>query len=123
MYYIIILFGLLITALSFYILFQPKVALEHVLNRAGSTHLYVLAIGARIGMGLILLLYADQSRFPLTLHILGYLMLVAGIILLLIGRPRFERLVKWAIRTFVNMAWLPATLGVVLGLFLIYAVL
>ena len=121
MNYVIILFGLFITVLSLYVTIRPKAALQFVSDRAGSSGLYILAVGARIVMGLILVLYAEQSRFPHVLEFLGYVFVGAGVILALIGRSRFERLVKWAMDRFASFTWVSGPLGIVLGLFLVYA--
>ena len=123
MNYVIILFGLLIAVLSLYVTFRPKAALQFVSNRAGSIGLYILAIVARIGMGLVLVLYAEQSRFTHVLEFLGYLFIGAGVILALIGRSRFERLVIWAMDRFAKFTWVSGPLGLILGLFLVYAVI
>ena len=122
MSYVIILFGLLIAVLSLYILFRPKESLAYFSANAGSMGLYIAAIAVRVGMGLVLILYADQSRYPEAFQIIGAFILVAGVILALIGQGRFERLVKWAMGLFGKMARVAGLLGLVLGLFFIYSV-
>ncbi len=121
MNYVIILFGLLITVLSLYIIIRPKAAIDYGRAWAGSSGLYILAIAARVGIGLVLLFYAQQSRFPQVLEILGYVLIAAGVILALMGRSRFERLVKWFLDRFAGMSWISGSLGVIFGLFLVYA--
>ena len=122
MNYIIILFGLLIAALSLIILFRPKASMKYFSDNAKSLWLYMAAVFVRIGMGVVLILYADQSRYPEAFEIIGYVFLVAGVILLLIGRSRFEMVVRWAMGLFGKMAWFAGLLGLVLGLFFIHAV-
>jgi len=122
MNYVIILFGLLITVLSLFILIKPKVALDYMSANAGSLGLYISAIAFRVGMGVVLILYADQSRYPAAFEIIGALFLAAGVILALIGRNRFERLVSWAMGFFGKIAWVGGLLGMVFGLFFIHAV-
>lgn len=122
MNYVIILFGLLISVLALFIQFRPKASLAYARSHAGSSGLYLSAIFARIILGLLLVLYADQSRYPAVLEIIGYLVLAGGVILALIGRSRFERLLNWFLDRFSSFAWLSGSLGVLFGLFLIYAV-
>ena len=122
MNYVIILFGLLIAVLSLYILIRPKESLAYFSANAGNMGLYIAAIAVRVGMGLVLILYADQSRYPEAFEIIGAFILVAGVILALIGQGRFERLVKWAMGLFGKMASVAGLLGLVLGLFFIYSV-
>ena len=122
MNYVIILFGLLITVLSFIILVKPKAALNYFDANSGSLGLYISAIAVRIGMGVVLLMYAEQSRYPAAFEIFGYILLVAGVILAIIGHRRFERLIRWAMGLLEKMAWVSGLLGIVFGLFFIYAV-
>ena len=122
MNYVIILFGLLVAALSLILLFRPKASMNYFHEHAGSLWLYISAVFVRIGMGIVLILYADQSRYPEAFEIIGYLVLVAGVILGLIGRNRFEKLVGWAMGLFGKMSWFSGLLGLVFGLFFVHAV-
>ena len=122
MNYVIILFGLLIAALSLIILFRPKASMNYFNENAGALSLYISAVFVRIGMGIVLILYADQSRYPEAFEIIGAIFLAAGVILGLIGRNRFEKLVRWAMGLFGKMASVAGLLGLVFGLFFIHAV-
>lgn len=123
MNYVIILFGLLIVVLSLFILLRPQAALEYAAAKAGSIGMYISAVTARVGIGLVVLIYADQSRFPHTMEILAYLFIAAGLGLALAGPGRFERMVHWFIDRFAGMRRVSGSLGVILGLFLVYAVI
>ena len=123
MNYVIILFGLLITVLSSIILVKPKAALNFFDANSGSLGLYITAVGVRIAMGVVLIIYAEQSRYPEAFEVIGYIVLVAGVILAIIGRKRFEQLVRWAMGLMEKMAWFAGLLGIAFGLFFIYAVI
>jgi hypothetical protein len=123
MNYVIILFGLLITVLSSIILVKPKAALNFFDANSGSLGLYIAAVIVRIGMGVVLIMFADQSRYPEAFLVIGYIVLVAGMILALIGRKRFEQLVRWAMGLFNKIAWIAGLAGIAFGLFFIYAVI
>jgi hypothetical protein len=88
-----------------------------VMNKPG---LVYLAIGVRLGLGVILILAAPASLFPLVFRIIGVVAIIAALGLLVMGRARITRLVEW----FAGMpersvrAWL--VFGVAFGAFLVY---
>lgn len=77
----IIFFGLFLFFVSFVMLFAPQKA-RQTLKLAGSSHLINYAeITLRMIPATALILYADLSRFPEFLVILGWFMLVTSFIL------------------------------------------
>ena len=75
-----------------------------------------------IAIGIALVLYAGQSQFPLTLQILGWIAIAAGVILALVPQAKFEQLIKWAFDRFRKYTRAAALIAVLFGAFLIYAV-
>jgi len=119
----IILFNLFILAMAGFMAFRPKQFTESLLKLSNAVWLHVLAAVARIAIGIALILYADQSRFPLTLQILGWLAVVAGVILALVPRAKFIHLMHWAFERFARYTRIAAAFAVLFAGFLIYAVL
>ena len=81
---------------------------------------FPFAVAVRLAMGLVLIFAASGSKFPVGFEVLGWLMIIAAIVILVSGRDRtsrlldrFERFPGWAIRL-----W--CVLGVFFGGFLIY---
>ena len=81
------------------------------------------AVLTRLLLGTALILVAAESRFPLVLTVLGWLSIIAAVVLALIGRKGMQRMMRWFIdktSQAVTRAWL--LLAAVFGAFLIYAV-
>jgi hypothetical protein len=119
----IILFSLFILSVAGFMALRPKQFTETLLKLSDTVWLHVGAAGVRIVIGIALILYADQSRFPLTLHILGWIAVVAGVIFALVPRAKFIRLMHWAFERFARYTRIAAVFAVLFAGFLIYAVL
>lgn len=119
----IILFNLFILAMAGFMAFRPRQFIDSLLRVSDQFWVHVLAVVARITIGAALVLYADQSRFPLALQILGWVAIVAGIALALVPRSKFIRLMRWAFERFSHYARVAALFAVAFAVFLIYAVI
>jgi hypothetical protein len=119
---IIILLGALILGMGVLLLAQPRQILDWLVDRSDTAWLYAAAIIVRLLLGAVLIRYAPLSRFPLALEILGWVALVAAVGLLLMGRGRFSRLVRWAFGLLGGLVRIAGVFAVLFGAFLIYAV-
>jgi len=81
-----------------------------------------MAAGIRIAIGIVLILYAAQSRFPLALEIIGWIAIAAGVALALMPPAKFRQLINWAFERFGKYTRAAAFFAVLFGAFLIYAV-
>ncbi|WP_394172125.1 hypothetical protein [Thalassotalea litorea] len=59
---------------------------------------HFLAVVVRFIFGAALLYTASQSKIPEVIKILGFVSIAAGLVLMLIGRNRFMRLIAWIAR-------------------------
>jgi len=123
MNYFIILFGLFIVVIAFVMLIKPALFNDSMRRFTGTASMYILAIAIRLGIGIVLLIYANQSSFPLTLQIIGGISILAGVILAVISRVRFEELITWMLDRFAQYTRVAALIALLFGVFLIYAVL
>ncbi|MBT8058133.1 MAG: hypothetical protein KJO33_00980 [Gammaproteobacteria bacterium] len=123
MKFLIILLCVLITAMAAWLLVRPESLTRLLLRNAGRTWMHVLAAAVRIVLGALLVLYADQSRFPVVLAVIGWFAIAAGVVLALMPPSRFQSLVEWAFERFGAYVRVAAAAAVAFGLFLIYAVL
>ena len=110
-------------AIAAVMLMWPTLFTDTMRRFSGATFLHVFAVVVRLGLGIVLILYANQSRFPLALQIIGGITIAAGVILAVISRARFKRLMTWALDRFANYARAAAVVTLLFGGFLIYAVL
>jgi hypothetical protein len=83
----------------------------------------LVAVGARVIMGLALIATAQASKFPEVFQIIGGLALAAAFVLPFIGRRRLTALIGWFAHfgsTFTR-TWL--IFGLIFGGFLLYGVI
>ena len=113
--------GLLIMAIGLFGLIAPGVlmrSMRRVWQRPSG--LYV-AVVFRLLLGVVLFLAAPESRFPITLKVLGAITVLAAVSVPLMGYARLTRFLRWftELGPAVLRAWAVIALG--LGAFLVYA--
>jgi hypothetical protein len=120
----IILIQLLAVLLMFagiFIIVRPVQCLSYLQMHLHTRWLYALAIGLRLIVGLVLIILASRSRFPVALGILGWISVLAAITFAITGHQRFVRLLRWAVSRWSGYLRAGGTIALVLGAFLFYA--
>ena len=119
---IILLLGGVICVLSAFGVFAPFKLTNWVRSAWGKKATFPFAVIVRLVMGPILIFAAPGSRFPIFFEVLGWLFMVAAIVILVSGRDRTGRLLDWfdQFPTMTIRLW--CLLGVVFGAFLIYGI-
>lgn len=80
---VIIIFGIFLITAGFLMLFDPKKA-RAILKKAGSTNVInYTEITLRMIPAIAMVIYADESKYPEALKILGWFMIATSIILYL----------------------------------------
>jgi hypothetical protein len=124
MNYFIALFGVLIILAGIGLLLRPSQMFSFLEKNAGLLSLQVLAVFGRLLIGIVLIAYANQTKFPVFLGFFGWLAVIAGISLGVIGRSRFEQMVKLMVHAIeLPVARVGGVLAGLFGAFLIYAVM
>lgn len=123
MNFVIIVFGAVIVVAGLFIIVKPQSLLGTLKRQSGNTSLQAVAVGGRLLLGAALITYAPQSQFPATLHVLGWIAIIAAIGLLAIGRNRFQRMIEWAATFSDTYARMAGVVAVLFGAFLVYAVI
>ena len=121
MIYIILLFGLILFLAGILIVINPETIFGLLQNNLETVSLQVLAVVIRLIIGIILILYADESKFPVTIEILGWLSIVAAVTFTVIGRRQFLKLMTWAFSLLIPYGRVGGLFAMVFGGFLIYA--
>ena len=83
--------------------------------------LHVIAIVVRLVLGALLIVQSSNSRFPLATEIIGWLAVVAALVLMVMGRSNFNRLMLWALSLVKPMGRVGGILAAAFGAFLVYA--
>ena len=100
---------------------DPEFVFGPLRNHAEKPGLQILAVGIRLILGLLLLSQAEISAYPLIIEVLGWISLVAAVVLALIGRNNFKRLMQWALSFSIPYGRAGGVLAAAFGLFLVYA--
>jgi hypothetical protein len=117
----IIILGALICLAGLAIQVNPESVFGFIRSRSDGIGLHILAVVMRLVLGVFLVIEADVSKYPHVIGFLGWLSICAAVILVVIGRKKFRRLMTWALSK-VNTIGRPAgLLASVLGAFLVYA--
>lgn len=119
---IVFVFGVIICLLSLWGVFCPDRLIKLVKDVMHEGWGMYIAVFARLLLGVSLIFAAPDSRFPITFEILGWLTLVAALVLLFVGRDRISALIAWFERCSILFIRLWVVFGVVFGGFLIYGI-
>jgi hypothetical protein len=79
------------------------------------------AVGARVLIGVIFILAAPATRFPIAFQIIGYAAIAAAVILLFVGKERIGRLLAWFTKCPRSLMRLWLFLGMAGGGFIVYS--
>ena len=118
---VIIIFGALTLLAGIVIVLNPEVVFGFLRNNLDKLELHILAVVIRIVLGVLLIYQSSISKFPLVIEIIGWLSIVAAIILAVMGRRNFNRLMSWALSLAKPIGRVGGVIAMAFGAFLIYA--
>ena len=123
MNYVIAGFGTLIFIAGIVLLLKPDTIPRLIRTHSRSISLYVFAIVIRLVLGIALITYADVSKYPIVLQIIGWISLLAALGLAIVGWTRFTRLISWILDFITPYERAGSILAILFGSFLVYAVI
>ena len=123
MHYIIMLFGAATTIAGVIIVISPETVFGLIRKHMASMGIHVLAVVMRIVLGATLILCAAESKFPAAIEVIGWITLVAALVLGVMGRTHFKGLMAWALGMPSSSRRIGGLLAALLGGFLVYAVI
>ena len=118
---LIIIFGALTLLAGIVIVINPEVIFGFLRKNLDKVALHILAVVVRIVLGLLLIYQSSISKFPFVIQIIGWLSIVAAIILAVMGRRNFNRLMSWALSLAKPFGRVGGVIAMAFGAFLIYA--
>lgn len=120
MNYLIQFLGVLIGSMSLWGIFAPETLMRLIESTWRRPWGMAFAVAIRLVMGVVFILAADSTRYPLFFELFGYLVLAAAVGIVLAGRRRMDRMIDyWRQKSPALLrGWL--LLGLALGLFFIY---
>ncbi len=110
---------LILAGLSF--LFDPEIITGFLEVNSQALWLYISAIVARLVLGAVLIKSANMTRYPVAIKIFGYLVVLAAIIFIFIGRENFQDFMSAIIPFIKPYGRLAGILVMVFGGLLFYA--
>ncbi len=121
--FVVILIGVIVAVLSAWGLAVPDRLIALVSSAMHERWGMLVAVIVRLLLGAALILAAPASRFPALFEILGWLAIVAAVVLLVMGRDRMRALIGWfaGMPSAAVRIWL--AFGLAFGGFLVYGVL
>ena len=114
--------GFLMAAIGIVGIADPSLLLDATRFTLTSLGLYITA-AFRVVFGVVLIGVASTSRMPRTLRTLGAIIVVAGIITPFAGVERARGIVAWWVSQGIAFMRIWASIAVIFGLFIIYAVI
>lgn len=121
--YAIALYGVLLIALSLFMVAKPEFSVEMALRYCRLRYMHPAEILVCLGFGSAFIFYSGSSAFPAVLRIFGYLLAGVGIALLLTPPSYHRRLAIWSTRKFARFFRPAGLVSLGFGVLLVYAVL
>lgn len=121
MTFVIILFGTLTFLAGIVILIKPEIIFGYLRSNIEKPIMYILAVIIRLVLGVFMILESNVSRFPQIIEVIGWISIIAAIVLGVIGRRYFNSLMKWALSLSQPLGRIGGIIAMGFGAFLVYA--
>ena len=120
---IIFLFGAATCVVCALGIYAPNRLIEKVKSIWGKSWGIYAAVIVRLILGALLIIAAPDARFPVVFKVLGWLSIIAAILIPSLGRTRLDRLINWftALPSSLVRFWL--LFGIAFGGFLIFCLI
>jgi hypothetical protein len=119
--YLMAFFGVLMCVFSLIMIANPEAWSNGIISFSTKSWFHPFEIGSRLAFGLIFITYADQTVYPRVILAIGYLLIGASLVLLIMLPSRHRRFAVWSASKFRG-AFRPAgVFGLVLGAFIVFA--
>lgn len=121
---ILILFGLFLIGVGILMLLKPEKA-RGILNKAASTTIInYTEIGLRMVPAIALIIYAEYSKYPMVLSIIGWFMALTSVVLFLIPRQwHYKYSQAWTKRLNPIYFQIISPFSMLFGALLIYSII
>jgi len=120
MKYAAIAFGVFVILATVYALPKTQAAMQLARSVVSSRWLYAAAL-ARILIGVMLLAVASDSRYPVAIEALGWLIVFAGLLLVVIPRSALLKMFSWIEALPRPVFLLASPFAVAFGGFIVYS--
>ncbi len=119
---VVLVLGIAVCVLCAWGIYAP-VRLVKLVNEVVSQDWGIYAtVIVRLLLGLALIITASDSRFPLIFQGIGWIVIVAAVVLVLVGRERSRKFVAWFEQFSQATVRLWLLFGITFGVFLIFGI-
>ncbi len=119
---VIFVLGITVCALAAWGIYAPK-KLQKLVNGVMNQDWGIyIAVMVRLLLGLVLIIAASDSRFPLVFQGLGWIVIVAAVVFVFLGRERIRKFLAWSEQFSQTTFRLWLLFGIAFGMFLIYGI-
>lgn len=118
---LIILFGALTLLAGIVLLVSPETIFGILRTNVEGLTVHVLAVVFRLILGALFIVQSGASGFPLAIEIIGWISIVAAVILTVMGRRNFVRLMSWALSLSKPLGRFGGVVAAAFGAFVVYA--
>lgn len=113
-------FGTLMMLSGISLLIKPVIIFGWIEGNTENYSLYISAIIVRLFFGVLFIITARKSKHPIVIKFLGYIFIIAAIILIILGQVSFQKLITSLIPYVRPYTHIAGVLSVLFGGFIIY---
>jgi hypothetical protein len=117
---VVVTIGALIVVIGIAILLAPEILKKILVRLLETDRFYVIAI-LRIVIGVLFLLAAGSTRFPMFITIMGFFFILAGVLIPVIGSGRLKAFASWWLERGNAVIRLWALIAIALGAAFVWA--
>lgn len=118
--YAIAVFGLVMVVISLIAVVKPEAWGQMILKFVRFPYFHPFEILIRVVFGTLFVVYADETKFPLTVEIVGFVLLGVAVALSLITPSRHRRVAHWLVEKLSKYFRPAGFVSLTFGAFLIY---
>lgn len=116
-------FGLGMVGISLALVARPDASAEAVRRFVRLRYFHPFEVVTRLGFGVLFVLYADQSRFPIVILLFGYMLVAVGLALMVTPPSYHRRFGIWSVDKFSKHFRVAGLGSLAFGVLLVYAVI
>lgn len=118
---IIKLLGILILLIGVSLLIKPEIIFGWIEANLENRSLYIFAIVFRLAFGILLIIAAKKSNYPVVIKVIGFIAVIAAIVLIAIGQKSFQEFATSVIPDIRPYTAVVGLAAMVIGGFIVYA--
>ncbi len=120
--FLIAFIGILMMLLSVMMIVNPDRWSERIVTFSEKPYFHPFEVLSRFIFGLVFIIFAEQTLYPVLMSVIGYVLLAVAAGLLILMPARHRRFATWSAHRFKKM-FRPMALGsLIFGSFIVYAV-